>query len=135
MARKEVIDAVRARLEDNWDSGDAPIYDANSEGSIPTDAGAFIVLQFPVSETTRWPLNQRYYREEGGFRIVIHTARGSGDQQAHEFADTLSDIFRDQTFDGVQCGVPSTPLFDDENDRGLYYVTSVVVPYTFNFQD
>jgi len=135
MARKEVVDAVRARLAANWDTNDAAIYDANSQGSTPTEGDPFIIVQFPVAETVRWPVNQRYYREEGGFRILIHTERGSGDQLAHEFADEISDIFRDQSFGGVHCGVPSTPLFDDENDQGLYYVTSVVVPYTFNFSD
>jgi hypothetical protein len=129
------MDAVRARLAANWDEDDAAIFDANSEGTTPSDGAPFIVIQFPVSETSRWPVDRRYYREEGGIRIVIHTVRGSGDQQALEWADTISDIFRDQTFSGVRCQVPSTPLVDDDADRGLYFATSVVVPYWYTFTD
>ena len=133
MARMEVITAVRARLAANWSA--APVYDNNSQGSTPEDASPFVILQFPLANTERWPVNQRYYVEEGAFRVVIHTQRGSGEDLALQWSDQIADIFRDQTFAGVECKVPSSPLLDDENDQGPYFATSLVVPYVYRYTD
>jgi hypothetical protein len=133
MAKKAVVDAVRARLAANWNEADAAIFDANSEGSTPADGTPFIILQFPVSDSEKPAVGTRHYLEEGAFRIVIHTQRGGGADQALQWGDTIAGIFRDLKFDGVECLVPSSPLTHDDNDQGQYFVASVVVPYRYQF--
>jgi hypothetical protein len=135
MAKKAVVEAVSARLAANWDENLAAIYDANSQTSTPAGGEPFLVLQFPVADTERLPVNNRYYREEGAFRVVIHTEAGAGADKALEWGDQIAAIFRDQEFDGVVCLVPTSPLTHDDNEDGNYFVTSVVCPYRYDFAD
>ncbi|WP_210482747.1 phage tail terminator-like protein [Microvirga antarctica] len=132
MARKAVIEAVTARLAAQWTS--CPIIPTNRSGDRPRDGSPFLVVQFPVANTARLT-HSAYYREEGAFRIVIATERGEGMATPLAWADELAALFRSQRFDGVRCKTPGSPLIHDENDDGAYFVTSIVVPYFFDFQD
>jgi hypothetical protein len=131
MANKQVIDAVEARLGPVWDG--LEVFGANTVGEPPSDGTPFLMVQYPVSDSRRMPINSRTYREEGGFRIVLNETRGLGLNQAMTRCDALGDLFRDRSFDGVVCQVPSSPLIDDDNDDGNYFQVSMVFPYTFNF--
>ena len=76
MASRHVEDAVQAYLTANWTT--APVLTENSEGETPADGSAFVRLQFPIAEVTRWAVDRRHYREEGGFRLLIAIQRGMG---------------------------------------------------------
>lgn len=133
MATKAVVDAVLARLAEQWAA--CPVLTAATQSQTPGDGSPFIVVQFPVANVERMTLNQRRYREEGAFRIVILTDRNAGWGLPLTWADQLSSIFRDRTFGGIRTQVPgSTPLTDD-NDDGLYNRTSFAIPFTHDFQD
>jgi hypothetical protein len=143
MARKAVSDAFYARLGSvvgdtrYWVASDAtqvPVYNNNATGSTPTDGSPFIVVQFPIASTERWPVSDRIYIETGTARLLIMTRRGSGTSKAHRWGDELADLFRDQNFAGVKCQVPTSPLTHDDNEEGGYHRTSVLVPYTFQFE-
>jgi hypothetical protein len=131
MAKKQVIDAVEARLGAVWDG--LPVFGANAEGEPPSDGTPFLMVQYPVSETRRLPVTTFAYWEEGGIRIVLNEARGVGLAKTTERCEALAELFRDQTFDGVVCRVPSSPFIDDDNEDGNYFQTSIVVPYTYAF--
>lgn len=131
MAHKALIDAVKARLGSTWNG--LAVVEMNRQGETDAAGGEFIVLQFPASRTTRPTVNQPYYREEGGFRLVMNMNRGVGLDDVAAKADALAALFRDQTFSGVVCGVPSAPFFDDSNDQGAYFSAQIVVPYAFHY--
>lgn len=136
MASKTVEDSVDAYLAANWPyMADCPIFVENEQGEIPFDGSAFLKLQYPVANVDRFLVEDRGYREEGGFRVLIHVQRGAGTDTIRQYGSELARLFRDQTFNGVECLVPSEPFTDDANDEGLYFVGSVVVPYRFYFRD
>lgn len=129
MASKAVVDAVAARLGDTWNG--ITVVPPNTTDEPPADGSPYILLQFPVADTRRSVVNNRQYREEGGFRVVLHGTRGSGTDQILERTGELAALFRDRKFDGVETQVPSEPFIDDET--GNYAIAAVVVPYTYDF--
>jgi hypothetical protein len=130
MAAKTVVDAVRARLDAEWDM--TPVVWMNEGGDA--EGVEFIVPQFPLGgEASRRFISNREYLEEGGIRFVIQTERGSGMGRALDIAEALGALFRDVTFDGVRTDAPSSPFFDDSNDVGNYLQSTIVVPYTFTY--
>jgi hypothetical protein len=131
MASRHVEEAVEQYLTANW--AQSVVIVENAQGEAPQDGSPFLRLQFPLSNTNRWPVNQRYYREEGAFRIVIAVERGSGTQKIREWGETLAALFRDREFNGIETQVPSEPFTDDLSDEGNYFVGSMIVPYTYNF--
>lgn len=131
MASRHVEDAVQAYLTANWTT--APVLTENSEGETPADGSAFVRLQFPIAEVTRWAVDRRHYREEGGFRLLIAIQRGMGTGLARVWGEELAALFRDRKFDGVETKVPSEPFTDEQSDQGNYFLASMVVPYTYNF--
>jgi hypothetical protein len=133
MARKSVVDAVEAYLADNWDA--CPVIGMNEGAETPELGTAFIIVQFPVVTTSRFAINEGYYREEGAIRLVIQTERGSGTDTPLQYADELAALFRYKSIGGVKTQTPSSPRLDDSNDQGAYFATSLVIPYTFDFTD
>ncbi len=131
MAELQVIEAVQARLGQTWDG--IPVVEANTTTKTPGDSSPFLLVQYPaVADRRRMAVNAEIYREEGAFRLVLNETRGIGLKQAMERCKRLDDLFRDQSFGGVVCQVPSSPFVDDDNEDGNYFQVSVVVPYTFN---
>lgn len=134
MASKAVEQAVEAHLTANWThAAVCPIYTENVLGETPGDGQPFLILQFPLANVDRLAVTDRYYREEGGFRIVIHVMRGQGTEQIRDYGAELAAMFRETDFGGVETGVPSEPFTDDRSDEGLFYSGAMVVPYTFHF--
>jgi hypothetical protein len=131
MAHKTVEDAVEARLRALWTQ--CPILTENVEQEAPADGGPYLLLQFPVSDVRRWAMNSRRYREEGGFRIVIHLPRQTGMARMRDWGEQLRLMFLDVKFDGINCRVPTDPFTDDDSSEGRYFHGSIVVPYDFNF--
>lgn len=131
MPSKAVVDAITTYLNEAWTA--TSIIDPDSVNETPADGSAFIAVQFPVARNSRPVIDRAFYREEGGFRIVINAERGAGAGQALTWADQLAALFRDKKFGGVSCQVPSSPFIDDRNESGMYFKAAIVVPYTFNF--
>lgn len=132
MARREVEEAVEARLRANWTA--SAIVVGNEEATTPGDGSAFVTVQFPFAETRRYPLNRRLYREDGRFRIVISIPTGTGMETVRAWGEQLAALFRDVKFSGVQCGAPGSPATIDEGTGG-YHVAAFTVPFTFYFED
>lgn len=132
MASRAVEDAIDAYLAANWST--SPILTENQHGEVPADGSGFIILQFPVSNVERVAVNKRLYREEGGFRIVIAVPRGVGTATIRDYGEQLATLFRDKTISGVTCLAPSEPFTDDESDRGLYFVGTLVCPFERYFE-
>lgn len=131
MPSRAVIDAVDTYLNEVWTA--TTILDPNSANEPPSDGSPFIAVQFPVARNSRPVIDRAFYREEGGFRIVINAMRGEGAGQTLIWADQLAALFRDRKFGGVSCQVPSSPFIDDRNESGMYFKAAIVVPYTYNF--
>lgn len=133
MAHPDAEIAIEARLRAFW-ADRTLIYTANDgKQEQPSDGEtSFISLQFPVAADVRWSVGTRFYREEGGFRIVISVPQGTGKDQIREWGKELADLFRDRKFDGVETQAPSPPQIDDREDAGGYFVAYVVFPYTFS---
>lgn len=136
MAHPDAEIAIEARLRTYW-ADRTLIYTANDgQQEQPSDGEtSFITLQFPVADVKRWPLGDRYYREEGGFRIVLSVPQGTGKDWLRTEGEGLASLFRDRKFDGVETQAPSPPQIDDREDAGGYFVAYVVFPYTFNYRD
>jgi hypothetical protein len=136
VAHPHVIATVRTAIDSSsLDQSAVPVKQVNEDQSLPDLGGPFIMLQYPVSQTRRVSLGDRYYEETGGMRIVINVPRGIGIAAATDWSEILTDLFRDVTYDGVIFGIPTSPFMDDTNDEGSYFVATVVVPYTYRFRD
>ena len=130
MASKAVVDAVEGHIGATWNG--LPVIGANTGGEA--DGQQFILVQYPVSNTDRPVVDRRFYREEGGFRIVLHAHRGNGASQALTWCDQLAELFRDRDLgNGVKTQVPGSPFIDDQNDQGNFFQCSLVVPYSYQF--
>jgi uncharacterized protein DUF4128 len=135
MAHKEVIETIETKLATDWAPTHCPIRKMNEDTSTPEDGGPFLVVQYPVANEERWSVSHPFYREEGGFRLILNVPRGEGLQRTIDWMDELAEMFRDEKFGDVICQVPSMVFFDDTNDQGAYFQSAIVVPYTFNYRD
>jgi hypothetical protein len=133
MAHQHVIEAVEGRMADLWQH--SPVIGQNTVGEAPQDGSPYILIQYPASRTDRMAVGDRYYREEGGIRFVLHMIAGEGTARANIWANELTKLFRYVSFDGVETEAPTSPFFDDSNDAGGYFLATVVVPYHYDFQD
>lgn len=132
MALSAVAAAFAARLQANWTR--CPVRELGSlDGDTPDDAGTFIVMQFPVSNSEQISFGSpgsNVYRDEGAFRLVLVCERAPGFLPvALQWIDELAALFRGKTFDGVRTYAPSQPVIDDRNEDGPYYRLSFSVPY------
>lgn len=132
MAHPDVVAAFKARIGASF--GGAEVIGMNQVGEVPAMGGAFIQLQFPVSESPRRiGLGDRKYLEDSVARFVVNVESGSGQDAGILLAHQIADLYRDTTFDGVTTRVPTEPFTDNESDQGKYFTISVVVPYRYEF--
>lgn len=131
MASKAVVDAVTERLGSPWNG--LPVLGPNTEGEPPADAVAFLQIQFPVADQERMSTSHRFYRETGGFRIVVNGERGKGMAQILVWAEQLMVLFRDVKIGSIHYLMPSPPFLGDNNEEGNFYKASIVFPFTYDF--
>ncbi len=131
MANPTVEAVIEAYLRANWSRCEIRV--ENGKSQPPADGSEFLTLQFPFSDTVRWPLGDRVYRETGGFRLVLAAKSGLGMVTIRLWSRELRDLFIDRKISGVDCRVPSSPFIDGDYDEGPYILAATVVPYYFNF--
>ncbi|PZU87346.1 MAG: hypothetical protein DI527_18905 [Chelatococcus sp.] len=129
MAHKLVEAAVEARLRALWSA--SPVFVENTEAEPPADGSGYLMLQFPVADASRSAINERAYREEGAFRVVLHVPRDTGVQQIRDQGEAIAALFCDESFAGVNCRVPGPTFVGDA--VGALSWASVTIPYDFNF--
>jgi hypothetical protein len=129
MPAKAVIDAVQTRLAANWT--DTVVVDYDSD-AYPPDLDAFLVHQYPVVNGAK-PVVNRVFWEEGGIRFVLNVRRGIGLPQGLQWSDSLAALFREVTFDGVQCFETSGPIIDDTIEEGDWISYAVIVRYRYEY--
>jgi hypothetical protein len=132
MAHPDVMAAVEQRLAELWTN--CPVVGINGQGEAPQDGSAFMVVQYPVSNQTQIDLAEKLFREEGTVRFVINTERGAGVQQAKDWAAEIGAMFRRVRVGRVRFELPSSPFFDDSNDAGNYFTSTVVVDFWLTYQ-
>lgn len=135
MALKAVKDAVEIRLDLGFDG--CPRVASNAAATTDPANGAFYTVQYPVANSEQVSIGapgQNVWREEGAFRIVISEQRGVGTAAAYAWAEAIARLFR-----GIQivepdctlnCWAPGSPVEDDGNADGSFYLLSFAVPYT-----
>jgi hypothetical protein len=133
MARLAVLNAVEAYLAANWSR--SPIVGMIRKDERADESASFLVVQYPVANTDRPGVSDRYYVEEGGVRLVLQMTRDEQPATMMQWADELADLFRDKTIDGVRFRQPTTPFIDDTNDEGNFYTLSIVCPYEHHYRD
>lgn len=131
MAHPTVETVIETYLRANWTR--CAIRVENTGNQPPANGDEFLTLQFPFSDTQRWPISNRVYRETGGFRLVLAAKSGMGMATIRLWGGELRDLFIDRKIDGVDCRVPSAPFIDGDYDEGPYILAAIVVPYFFNF--
>jgi hypothetical protein len=139
MAKKAAVDAVIARLKENWVfsevidnfnfSPKATILDRNAVMQPPADNSPWVRVEFPVTTNRQAALGRRY-REDGGFRIVVATPIADGIDTSNEWCEQIAALFINENFDDVQCW---TPTIREGVDEGSYLIATVVVPYTHHY--
>ena len=129
MPAKAVADAVQARLAANWTATVIVDYDTNA---YPPDLDAFLVHQYPVVNGAK-PVVNRIFWEEGAIRFVLNVRRGIGQSQGLEWSDSLAALFREVTFDGVQCFETSGPIIDDTIEEGDWVSYAIIVRYRYEY--
>ncbi|KAB7783480.1 phage tail terminator-like protein [Methylorubrum populi] len=130
MPLKLVVDAVEARMAANWTR--CPVEGINLTGNVPKGPEPFVQVSYPVSNGEQLTIGapgENVYRETGAFRLVVNARRGRGVADGLAWADELAALFRGKEFGGIQTFAPSSPVIDDRNDDGKYFVLSIAVPY------
>lgn len=131
MPSKAVASAFSATLGTTWNG--IPVVSVDTIPAPPDDAEAFIVVQFPVVNSTQ-PVLGRTFFEEGAARIVLNIKEGIGLAQGLEWADGLAALFRvDWIGAGIQTFAPDPPIIDDTNDQGNWFTFAVIVPFRHQF--
>lgn len=132
MPHPAVPAAVEGKLATAWT--ETPIVGVLTPKAKPVGDAAFLLVDYPVTNTevmTVGAPGANVWRDEGVFRVRLYYPKHQS-TIAQQKAGVISALFLGQQFDGVQCWGPSDAPIDDENDRGLFYVQSVVVPYEFD---
>jgi len=126
--------AFRTRLAANWDTADGVILGVNDVFTPPSDGSPYLIIQYPVVNSTRAALSSLRF-EEGAARIILNAPTGGGLPTWLTKADTISAAFRGDKliFDGVEAFEPSPPIINDNNDDGNYFELAIVVPYRYQF--
>ncbi len=132
MAKQAVIAAIEQTLQAWADC--PPILPVNESGEVDGTGALFLLVQYPVANTNR-TTHSRSYVEEGAARILINAERGSGLKRTKELGEAIGSLFRYAKINGIEFKAPTSPLIHDDNDDGLYFKTSVVVPYVYHFDD
>lgn len=137
MATKAVIDAMKARAIAQFTS--CPIYFPNEATTIPADLSPFVVVENPIGRSEMITIGTapgRGFREEGGFRFVVHVPLMAGYATAYTYADECAVLFRGLRLDlaggplDLWAPGPPIPLGED----GSYYKLALVIPYTYHFK-
>lgn len=118
---------IEKRLADNW--GTTPIAYDGVPFDPPADA-AWIRLQILDGDAFRVNIGQPgVHRQTGVIMIQIYTPTETGSNTARQYADTLSALFRDITFNGITCRTPN-PF--NIGDTGGWYQFNVAIPYYYD---
>lgn len=139
MAQQAVMTAVAARLGSPWvstDSSSLPVFDPNTVGDPPNDGSPFITIQYPVAMGEQKSIGtpgSNVWREEGAIRFVIAIVRGTGAAQGGRWCDEIAALFRGKQFSLVNTWAPSSPVLDNSNASGNYWLMTFAVPYYFDF--
>lgn len=140
MALQAVIDAVSARLGSPWVSADSTslqVLGPNDLSQVPTDGTPFLTIQYPLSipadQKSIGSPGNNLWRESGAIRFVISSTANQGVQQANNWCGEIATLFRGKQFDGVNTWGPSSPLMDNSNSNGNYFLLTFAVPYYFDF--
>lgn len=138
MASPAVTAAVTAQLA-SWTR--APVVDPNTQQEEPpvavdgagnVTAQPYLVVQYPVATSTQSSIGApgaNVWRERGVIRFVLNIPRAVGIGQAMGWMDELIALFRGQKFGGVNTWGPSSPILDDSNDVGNFWVLTSAVEY------
>ena len=138
MAQGAVISAVEGKLGEPLPGvlTDMPVVGVLTPNNRPAGAAAFLLVQYPVTNAQQITIGapgDNVWRDEGVFTVTVHQPKAKF-AMALQQADAIASLFRGQYFGGVQCWAPQSARFDDENDKGLYTVASVAVPYWFDYR-
>ena len=133
MAHPDVEQAFRDRLAEGFtgcelvDDGAEP----NVEGFDP-----FLTLQFPFvssSQITTGSPGSNFYREEGAARFVLSVRRNKPSiAEGKQWCVEIAALFRGKHFGGVRTYAPNSPVSDDGNDMGGFYVLAFTCPFDFD---
>lgn len=133
-----VVSTIEGHLAANWTRCEVRGFTDNS-GETPDDGAAFLVVQYPFSQTEQITVGApgaNVFREEGGVRLVLNMPRDPDSRaDALTWTDELAALFRGRHFPasgamlGLTTHAPSSPVFDDASDDGNYLLLSVIVPY------
>jgi hypothetical protein len=133
MASVAVMAAVEARVATYWSGAYVSL---NVTGDAPADGTAFLTIQFPLANAEQISVGApgaNIYREEGGIRFVYAIPRGQGVTYHQGLLEALLAYFRGAKFSSggvnVKTWAPTSPVFDDSNDNGKYWLLTAAVPY------
>lgn len=131
--------AVAARLGSPWASVDGSslqVFDPNTTGEPPNDGSPFITIQYPVALSEQKSIGapgNNVWREDGAIRFVVSIVRGTGVAQGMNWCKEIAALFRGKQFSSVNTWAPSTPVLDNSNATGNYWLLTFAVPYYFDF--
>ncbi|WP_291209011.1 hypothetical protein [Hyphomonas sp.] len=133
MASMAVVNAVEAYLKAEHpdvafrglkDEGDAP----------PADGGTFVAIQYTVPDAEQASIGapgSNVFRHTGAIRLVVSVGKKTVNprEAAVTLCDALAVTMRSKSISGVITHAPTSPVFDDRSDDGLYHVFSFSTPY------
>lgn len=130
MARKQVYDAVKSALDGGFSA--CPVIYPNQTMTPPVDNGPFVEVQYPFVDAEQRTIGapgSNILREEGAIRFVIAVPVTYGTDGIYTVANALIALFTNLRSGAFRTYVPTSPTFDDRNERNGWFVASLSVPY------
>ena len=140
MANVAVVQAFEAAFAATWPI--VPIVATSAKSGPPAGVNMFVMLQYPFATNEQITFGapaSNLFREVGAVRFILHVAYPDDENsdadariQALEFAEEVAVEFRSARVSGIRTLAPTSPLEDDTNENGRFYVLSFTVPYEFD---
>ena len=125
----DIRDAVMTQLKTNWTT--TKIKWPGDSKFVPDNNSFWVEPRVIPINAENASLGSSHQRYTGWVRLHIRGPKGhkSGDRQLHVYADSLAAIFRNQSFSGVRCWVPSQPqVFAG----ALWQEAAISVPFRYD---
>lgn len=133
----EARDAIRARVEEEWDATVCPVCWNKETFEPPEPPAPWIWIErdaIPASTSSKLgSVGKRVAQDPGLITATVYVPAHAGDDLAYALAEQFGEIFRVQRVGPAQTEAPSIGPVDDGDAHGLWTMVAVTIPFTISY--